>query len=114
MTIHTDLVSRDQCAMQEAAAPDRYGKHTTDPTDPDLIPCRWVDEEKEFTDDEGKKQISRAKVYLDRAVPKGSYLAPVSTNSAGEIVAEDFHRVHRCRKIPNYNNTENLFIVYLI
>lgn len=94
---------------------DRYTQRRYDT--PVQIKCRWEDKVEEFLDSNQEKQISNAKVYVDRDVLVGGMLR------LGTLASIDFpddprentgvYEIRRYEKMPNLRNTEYLRTVFI-
>lgn len=104
---------RKQTAVYWAPRAERdvYGRLQFE--DPVEVDCRWEDVSEEFVDQNGARQVSRARVYVDRDMEIGSLLM------LGELTDElsnlqDPHTydgvwsVRSFQKTPNLRNTETL------
>lgn len=94
---------------------DDYGQPVL--SDPIEIKCRWEDVSEEFIGSDGTRQISNAKVYVDRDVDVGGVLmlgtlldVSSADNPKGNIGAFE---IRKFEKIPNLKATEFLRTAYL-
>lgn len=81
------------------------------------IDCRWEDVSEEFIDVTGTRQLSRAKVYVDRDVNVGGILM---LGTLSDIVNADEPKtnegaweIRRFDKIPSFKGTKFVRTVYL-
>ena len=77
------------------------------------ISCRWQDEQKMFTDKEGKLSISQAKVYVDRDMAPGGFLWLGSLNMlpsdhTNPRAIGGAQEIRAWSKLPNLKVTEFL------
>jgi hypothetical protein len=94
---------------------DDYGKPVV--ADPIEIDCRWEDVSEEFSDATGTRQISRAKVYVDRDVDVGGILMLGElTDITDEVNIKEndgAFEIRRFDKLPNLKATEYLRTAFL-
>jgi hypothetical protein len=93
---------------------DRYGNPTFDA--PVEVDCRWEEVGQEYLSDKGEKQLSRAVVYVDRAMQMGDRLALGAMESdtpEDPIAHTGSKQIERFDVLPNLKNTENLYTAYL-
>ena len=86
-------------------------------TDPVEIKCRWKDVTEEFLDAKGARQLSHAKVYVDRDVDVNGILmlgviADI-TNEENPKENDGAWEIKRFDKTPNFRATEFLLTAYL-
>lgn len=55
-----------------SSLPDDFGRRQYTP--PVEIKCMWQDVQEQFIDAEGTTRVSKAKVFVDRSIPLGSFL----------------------------------------
>ena len=89
---------------------DNYGQPQV--TDPVVIDCRWEEVSEEFIDAQGTRQISRAKVYVDRDIIVGGILMlgvlGDITDESNPKENENAWEIRRFDKLPNLKATEYL------
>jgi len=95
---------------------DNYGQPQVS-LSPVQIMCRWEDVTEEFIDMTGTRQLSRAKVYVDRDVEVGGILMLgelAEITDATNIKKNDgAWEIRRFEKLPNLKATEFLRTVFL-
>lgn len=95
---------------------DNYGQPQVS-LSPVQIMCRWEDVTEEFIDVAGTRQLSRARVYVDRDVEVGGILMLgelADIADATNIKENDgAWEIRRFEKLPNLKATEFLRTVFL-
>ena len=94
---------------------DRFGQPQV--SDPVQISVRWEDVSEEFIDSNNTRQLSRARVYVDRDMSVGDILMLGKLTDITDAVnpKENINawEVRRFEKLPNIKNTEQLRTVFL-
>lgn len=94
---------------------DRFGQPQV--TTPVQISVRWEDISEEFIDSNNTRQLSNARVYVDRDVSVGGILMLGKLTDITDAVnpKENVNawEIRRFEKLPNINNTEQLRTVFL-
>lgn len=71
---------------------------------PVTIKCRWEDVQERFVTDAGEERVSRARVFVDRAMPRGSRLYRGDTDETEPEALEGTFLVRQYRQIPDLRN----------
>ena len=93
---------------------DRYGKFTW--AEPVEVRCRWDDSGSEYRTMKGQVEISQATVYPDRIMRQGDKLRKgemETDETLDPTTLDEAFEIQRFEQIPNFRNTETLFIAHL-
>lgn len=94
---------------------DDYGKPAY--SEPIEIKCRWEEIAEEFLDTQGERQVSKAKIYVDRDVKIGGVLLSGTLDSDVDEDSpkqnEGAWEIRGFSKLPNLKVTEYVRLAYL-
>ncbi len=76
-------------------------------TSPVPLQVRWEEKQEEFTDPEGKLNISRAVVYVPSDVTVGGYLFLGSSTDANPSTEHEAYMIKQFAKTPDLRNLFN-------
>lgn len=110
MSIITRMLKQTAAYWAPLPVTTRYGKPSwASPID---ISVRWEDVNIEFMDAESERQMSRARVFVDRDVEVNGVLLldgiTSSTNLTDPKANDEAWEIRRYEKLPNLRNTEFL------
>lgn len=96
------------------AAPDQFGQYGFQV--PVEIDCRWDDVAMETHDTNGEIATSQGTLYPDRVLKAGDRVKRGNMDSGASdnpMEETDTFEVMRFDQIPNFRNTETLYVAYL-
>jgi hypothetical protein len=96
---------RQTATYWAAPVSDGYGGNTF--TAPKSLKVRWEEKQEQFTDPEGKINISKAVVWVPSDVTVGGYLMLGSSTQASPDVEHESYRIMQFVKTPNLRNNFN-------
>lgn len=105
------IYALEQDITRWAPSTDGYGGMTF--TTPVALKGRWEKKEVEFRDPKGDTVVSKSIVYFDVALPIGDYIFLGASVALDPTALNDAYPVKQIEEIPDLNNLETLYKVYL-
>jgi len=112
--ISTKFLKQDAVYWEPKTRTNIYGEKTFEP--PVEVPVRWSDEKEEFIDENGERQISKAKVMVDREMMLGGFLMlgdKHDIEDESDPVASGGFRIRGFKRIPTIDARETVRIALL-